>query len=374
MVRRLGLVQIDSVNVLARAHYLPVFSRVGGFDTTWLDEAAIPRRGRPPTLTEYWAHEASLLPVETYPLLRWRMEAVDSEAWGGMRAVAREQPALVEAVRRGVEDDGPVTAAELEARHGRHVRAADHWGWRWSDVKRALEYLFWSGAVVAAGRGSGFQRRYDLPERVLPAEVLTGSPSSRADAVRSLLTIAARAHGVATEPDLRDYFRVPSRDSTRAVADLVDAGVLLPVLVEGWAEPAFLHTDAVVPRRVEARALLAPFDPLVWTRPRAERVFGFRYRLEIYVPADRRVHGYYVLPFLLGDRLVGRVDLKNDRRSRVLVVRAAWVEPGAPDEAAPALARSLVEMARWLGADDVAVEPRGDLAGDLARHLAGHLR
>lgn len=368
-MRRLGLVQIDSVNILARAHYLPIFSRVGAFETSWVDKASVPRRGRPPALTEYWAHEASLLPVETYPLLRWRMEAVETEAWGGMRAVAQEQPALVEAVRRGVEDDGPVTAAELEARHGKHVRNADHWGWRWSDVKRALEYLFWSGAVVAAGRGSGFQRRYDLPERVLPVEVLTAHTMTRAEAVRSLLAIAARAHGVATEPDLRDYFRVPARDSTRAVADLVGDGVLVPVTVEGWAEPAFMHAEAVVPRRVEARALLAPFDPLVWTRPRTERVFGFRYRLEIYVPAAQRVHGYYVLPFLFEDRLVARVDLKNDRRARVLIVRAAWAEPGAPDEATPALASSLLEMAQWLAADGVAVEPHGDLASDLAWHL-----
>jgi uncharacterized protein YcaQ len=369
VVRRLGLVQIDSVNVLARAHYLPVFSRVGAFPTTWLDEAALPRGGRPPALTEYWAHEASLLPVESYPLLRWRMDAVDTAAWGGMVAVARDRPELVDAVLGSVAADGPVTAAELEALHGKRVRSAAAWGWRWSDVKRALEYLFWSGAVVAAGRGPGFQRRYDLPERVLPAEVLASPPPSRAGAVRALVEVAARVHGVATEPDLRDYFRLPAALSRGAVADLVDEGVLVPVGVQGWAEPAYLHAEAVVPRRVGAQALVGPFDPLVWTRARVERLFGFRYRVEIYVPAAQRVHGYYVLPFLLGDRLPARVDLKHDRRRGVLVVRAAWAEAGAPEATAPALAASLLEMAEWLGAGAVEVEHGGDLAAALSWHL-----
>jgi len=367
-VRRLGLVQIDSVNVLTRAHYLPLFSRLGPYRREWLDDAAVPGR-RPVALTEYWAHEASLLPVESHPLLRWRMQTADSDAWGGMRRIAVERPDLVSQVRASVAAQGPVSAAELEAWHGKTLPQGSHWGWRWSEVKRALEYLFWSGQVVAAGRGSGFQRRYDVPDRVLPASVLDEPTPSREEAIRRLVAIAARAHGVATEPDLRDYFRLAAADSQRAVAELVEEGTLVPASVRGWSPAAYLHTDARTPRTASARALLAPFDPLVWTRPRAESLFAFRYRLEIYVPAAKRVHGYYVLPFLLGDRLVARVDLKADRAAGVLRVRSAWAEPQPPEETPDELAAALVELAGWLSLDRVAVDDTGDLAPHLARHL-----
>lgn len=353
---------------MSRAHYLPIVSRLGPYDREWLDMAAVPGR-RPVRLFEYWGHEASLLPVALHPLLRWRMDEADSGAWGGMRHVAVERPELVHAVLAAVADVGPVSAVDLEALHGRDVPDGDHWGWRWSDVKRALEYLFWSGRITCAGRGSGFQRLYDLPERVLPQQVLDTATPSRSDAIRALVEIAARAHGVATEPDLRDYFRLPAAPSRAAVAELVEAGTLVPVHVSGWTAPTYLHAQARVPRRVTGRALLAPFDPLVWSRPRTERVFGFAYRLEIYVPAHKRVHGYYVLPFLLGENLVARVDLKVDRPARLLLVRSSWIEPSAPADTAFELAQALTDLAGWLGADRVEVMPNGDLAGELARHL-----
>ena len=368
-VRRLGAVQIDSVNVLARAHYLPLFSRLGSYDRAWLDGAATVTPRRRPPLFEYWAHEASLVPVTSHPLLRWRMEAAATDAWGGMVAVARDQPHLVATVRRAVEDDGPITAAELEARHGRVVRNTEHWGWRWSDVKRALEYLFWRGEIVAAGRGSGFERRYDAPARVLPPDVLAAATPSRDEAMCALVTSAGRALGVATEPDLRDYYRLPAAESRQAVAAAVEQGELTPICVDGWDQPAYLAAGARVPRVATAQALLAPFDPLIWTRPRASRLFGIEYRLEIYVPAAKRVHGYYVLPFLLGDRIVARVDLKHDRARGVLLVQAAWGEPHAPDGSVVALAASLRTMASWLGAGAIEVRPRGDFAAPLAVHL-----
>ncbi len=365
---RLGAVQIDSVNVLCRAHYLPLFSRLGAYEPRWLDDAGVPG-ARPAALFEYWAHEASLLPVDVHPLLRWRMGQADADAWGGMRRIALERPELVAAVAAAVAAEGPVTATALEAHHGRTVPDGEHWGWRWSEVKRALEYLFWCGRITTAGRGPGFQRRYDLPERVLPAEVLSRPTPPRDEAMQALVLVAARAHGVASEPDLRDYFRLPAADSRAAVRTLVDRGELEPVEVSGWSTPAYLHPQASRPRTATGRALLAPFDPLVWTRPRAERVFGFRYRLEIYVPAAQRVHGYYVLPFLLGDSLVARVDLKADRDARLLRVRSSWVEPNAPADTAGELAHALTDMAAWLDADGVAVEQHGDLAADLASHL-----
>jgi uncharacterized protein len=356
-------VQVDSVNVLTRAHYLPLFSRLGSYPRDWLDDSA----GRPPRgLFEYWGHEASLIPVEHHRLLRWRMARAHLDAWGGMRRIRTERPDLIRVVLASVADEGPVTAAELERRHGRTGAPERGWGWRWSEVKRALEFLFWSGEVLSAGRGPGFARRYDLPERVLPAAALDAPTPEPDEAIRALVDVAARAHGVATEACLRDYFRLPAQESRRAVADLVAAGTLLPVSVPGWAAPAYLHAEARVPRAAAARTLLAPFDPLVWSRQRAEQLFGFRYRLEIYVPASRRVHGYYVLPFLLGDRLVARVDVKADRSQGVLVVRAAWAEPDAPADTALHLADATADMARWLGLGGLRVDPRGDLAQALA--------
>ena len=355
---RVGLLQIDSVNVLSRAHYLPLFSRLGPYPTELLDRAAwrAPRR-----LFEYWGHEASLLPVATQPLLRWRMDRAAHEAWGGMRRIQRERPELVARVLEEVRARGPIAAGDVvEERPAR----TGPW-WDWSDVKRAFEWLFWSGQITSARR-RGFERLYDLPERVLPAEVAAAPTPPVEDAQRELVRIAARAYGVAAERDLRDYFRLPVAEARARIGELVEAGELWPVAVEGWSVPAFVHPSARIPRSVSARALVGPFDSLVWERSRAERLFGFRYRIEIYVPAPKRVHGYYVLPFLLGDRLVGRVDLKADRAAGVLRVQAAHAEPDAPPETALELAEELAAMAGWLGLGGVAVMGRGDLAPALA--------
>jgi uncharacterized protein len=356
---RVGLIQIDSVNVLQRAHYLPLFSRLGPYETELLDRAAhrAPRR-----LFEYWGHEASLLPVATQPLLRWRMERAGDDAWGGMRRIQRERPELVERVLADVRDRGPIAASEVVEEEA--PARTGPW-WDWSDVKRAFEWLFWSGQITSARR-RGFERLYDLPERVLPREVIDTPTPPLEDAQRELLRIASRALGVGAERDLRDYFRLPAAEAGPRVAELVEAGELWPVEVEGWSVPGYVHPEARLPRTVHARALVGPFDSLVWERPRVERLFGFRYRIEIYVPKPKRIHGYYVLPFLLGDRLVARVDLKADRAAGVLRVQASHAEPHAPPETASELAAELESMAGWLGLDGVAVQPRGDLAAPLA--------
>jgi uncharacterized protein YcaQ len=361
---RLGVLQIDSVNVLARAHYLPVLARIGPYPPGLLDDMAWTRRRE---LFEYWGHEASLLPLAAHPLLRWRMRraAERFDTWGGPARLARDHPEYVAHVLAEVRARGPVRAADLET----DERRRGTW-WSWSKPKIALEWLFWTGVVTAATRVA-FERRYDLTERVLPAGVVAAPTPSDDDAQRDLVRIAARALGVAAEPDLRDYFRLPLGDARARVAELVDAGELLPVTVEGWRRPAYLWHEARLRRSVRARALLAPFDPLVWERGRTERLFGFRYRVEIYVPGPQRVHGYYVLPFLLGDRLVARVDLKADRAASALLVQAAWAEEHAPGETAPELAAALAEMAGWLGLDRVVVRDSGDLARALAHVVAG---
>jgi uncharacterized protein YcaQ len=346
-----GLVQIDSVNVLVRAHYLPLFSRLGPYRPELLDRAS----GRAPRrLFEYWGHEASLLPVAHQPLLRWKMERAANDAWGGMRRIHHERPELVREVLEMVRERGPVAASELDER----PRRAGPW-WDWSDVKRALEWLFWSGEVTAARRRR-FERLYDLPERVLPRAVLSVPTPSAADAQRELMRIAARALGVAAERDLRDYFRLPAADAKARVAELVEAGELLPVEVEGWGRTqGYLHHEARIPRRVAAAALIGPFDSLLWERSRVSRLFGFDFRLEIYVPAPKRRHGYYVLPFLLGDRLVARVDLKADRAAGVLRARALHLEPDAPPETREALSAELGLMGTWLGMDVTKLPPAG---------------
>ncbi len=357
------MVQIDSVNVLVRSHYLPAFSRTGAYDRDLLDDATYRRRH----LFEYWGHEASLLPVALHPLLRWRMAraAAGVGAWGRPTRLARERPDYIAAVLAEVAARGPVGAGELEQEGA--ARGGPWWGWR--DSKVALEWLFWVGAVTTAGRRN-FERLYDLTERVLPPAVLAAPTPPEPDAQRELVRIAARAFGVATESDMRDYFRLPVGDCRARVEELVQAGELLPVTVEGWRQQAYLESSVRRPRRVQAAALLSPFDSLIWERSRTERLFDFRFRLEIYTPAVRRVHGYYVLPFLLGEAIVARVDLKADRPASRLLVRAAHVEPAADVAAvAPALAGELQRMAGWLGLRSVQVEPVGELAPALAREV-----
>ena len=322
VLARLGLFQIDSVSVLVRAHYMPLFSRLGPYPLNLLDDSAA---GRKRLLFEYWAHEASLLPIETYPLMRWRMRRAlqGVGTYGALARFGREKADYIERVYREVEANGPIAASGFEGSKG-----GGGW-WGWSDAKHAFEWLFWAGRITTASR-EGFQRYYDLPERVLPKAIIEAPEPSAADAHRELLRHSARALGVATIADLRDYFRLSPDDVKDRIPELVEAGELLPVKVEGWAQQAYLHKDARLPRSVHASALLSPFDPLVWERSRTERLFGFRYRIEIYTPAEKRVHGYYVLPFLLGDTLVARVDLKADRKTGVLKVLSAFAEPGAP--------------------------------------------
>ena len=363
VLSRLHLLQIDSVNVFERAHHVPPFSRLGPYDTALIADLAYRRR----ELFEYWGHEASLLRTELHPLLRWRMARAEAleEGWGGPLRVMRERPDYVAEVLRRVEQEGPVGAGDL--REG--PRRSGTW-WSWDDAKIALEYLFWAGRVTTADR-RGFERRYDLVERVLPAEVLARPTPSREQAQRELVLLAARTLGVATERDLRDYFRLRRDEAAAAVRDLAEEGALLRVAVDGWRQPAYLSRDARVPRRVDATALLSPFDPLVWERDRTTRLFDFDYRIEIYVPAPKRVHGYYVLPFLHGGRLAARVDLKSDRAAGVLRVPAAWCEPGGDaGDVAAALAGELRRAADWQGLSAVVVELRGDLAPRLAQAVA----
>ena len=362
LVERLGVVQIDSVNVLVRSHYLPAFSRLGRYDTTGFDRHA---HRAPRALFEYWGHEASLLPVALQPLLRWRMERAREHAWGRMKRIAKKQPTFVKDVLALVAERGPISASEIEL-GGRPSRKG--W-WEWSDAKTAIEWLFWSGQVTSARR-RGFERLYDLPERVLPAKILAQPTPSEPDAHRALVERASRALGIASEADLRDYYRLPLAGARSAVAELVEAGVLERVDVEGWTKPAYLDRDAQIPKHLDPDrpALLSPFDSLVWFRDRTARLFGMKYRIEIYVPAPKRVHGYYVLPFLLGDRLVARVDLKADRAAGALRVQASYGEPGvAKARVASALAEELSRMADWLGLARVEIVPKGDLAAALVK-------
>lgn len=376
VVDRLGVVQIDSVNVVTRSHYLPFFSRLGPYDPARLDRL---RDRGPRHLVEYWAHEASLIPPSTWPLLGFRMRRVLEEAWGNMQRVVAEHPGLVGMVLEEVGTHGPVTARELDARLSLDApRRRDQWGWNWSAVKTALEHLFWAGQICSAGRTTQFERRYVLPERILAPEVVDrgphgAAPMSDEDSFAALIEISARALGVGSERCLRDYFRLSPAQARSAITRLVADGVLLPVQIEGWQRPAYLHREARLPsRRTEACALLSPFDSLVWQRERTSALFGFDYRLEIYVPADRRVHGYYVLPFLLDDDLLARVDLKADRAAGVLQVRSLHWEPAAQGgrtrDAAERLAAELARLADFLGLGAVAgPDPGARVGGGVAR-------
>jgi uncharacterized protein len=357
-----GLVQIDSVNVLVRSQELPVFARLGPHRRDLL-----PAMLDAGDLFEYWGHVASLIPVEHHPLFRWKMAAAarGENIWNGVARLARNRPGYIEAVYEEVKARGPLRASELS---DPGPRRKEPW-WSWEDGKLALEYLFWTGQL-SARRLSNFERAYDVTERILPRWVLALPTPTEADARRELLALAGRALGVATVADLCDYYRLNIPKSKAALAELVEEGRLVPVEVEGWGRPAYLDSAARRPRRIPARTLLSPFDSLVWFRDRTERVFDFRYRIEIYTPAAKRVYGYFVLPLLLGTELVARVDLKSDRKASALLVPATWKEPGVPDdEVAAELAAELREMARWLELERVVVGERGDLSSALAREL-----
>jgi uncharacterized protein YcaQ len=363
LIGRIQVLQLDSVSVAVRAHYAPVFSRLGPYDRDVLDAAAWSHSARSPRLlVEYWAHEAALMAVEDWPLLRWRMREYTGGRWGV--EVVKENPRLVDDVVSAVAELGPSTAGQIEA----HLKSGTKRGkgawWNRSETKWVAEALFASGVLTTAHR-TGFARHYDLVERVLPADVVAWEIDD-AEAVRELILRAATALGVATEADIRDYFRLRADQSKPAIADLVAAGELEPVQVDEWTAPAYLRTGQAVPRSDRGTALLCPFDPLIFFRPRVERLFGFHYRIEIYTPAAKRQYGYYVWPLLLDGELVARVDLKADRNSGALHVPGAFIEPGRdPVRVAGELADQLATMAGWLGLDRVTVGERGDLAAAL---------
>ena len=359
-IQRLGVLQIDSVNVLQRAHYLPLYSRLGPYAPDLLDRATgtAPRRA-----VEYWAHVAAFIPVDLWPVFADRMDRYREKGhpwWGSGHTQADE-------ILARIRDLGPSTARDLD--DGQR-RSKENWGWNWSEAKRALEYLFLAGEVAVAGRTAQFERIYDLPHRVLPPATLHQPALAPEDAHLELVRRASRALGIASATCLADYYRLAVADTKAAITTLIQSGELLPARVEGWRRPTYLHAQARLPRKTAARALLAPFDPLIWERDRTESIFGFRYRIGIYTPAAKREHGYYVLPFLLGDRLVARVDLKADRATSTLRVLAAFAEAGAPLETAAQLCAELWSMAGWLGLGRISVEARGDLAPALAAELA----
>jgi uncharacterized protein len=359
---RLAQFQIDSINVVTRAHFMPLFSRLGQYDPGLLERAAY----RPPRrLFEYWGHAASLIDVSLQPLLRFRMQAEFRDVWTGVERVARENPDLVRFVRDEVAARGPISARDLEVVE---ERDRSNWGWNWSRVKTVLEWLFYVGEVASAYRNSQFERVYDLPERVIPSSVLAMPTPTPQESVTGLIRRAARALGIASESCLRDYFRTRAAMTQQAIATLVESGELLPVVIQGsGSRPWYLWHATRVPRRIEARALLSPFDSMIFERARLERLFDFVYRIEIYVPEPKRVHGYYVYPFLLDEQFVARVDLKADRMRGVLRVNAAWIELGHdPYDVATELASELKIMAEWLGLETVEILPRGDLAPALA--------
>ncbi len=359
---RLAQFQIDSINVVTRAHFMPLFSRLGPYDQGLLERAAYrsPRR-----LLEYWGHAASLIDVSLQPLLRFRMQQGFRDVWAGVERVAKQNPDLVRFVRDEVAARGPISARDLEIAE---ERDRSNWGWNWSRVKTALEWLFYIGEVTSAHRNSQFERVYDLPERVIPHSVLAMPTPTPQESVTGLIRRAARALGIATESSLRDYFRTRLALTRQAIETLVESSELIPVVVQGaGSRPWYVWHQTRVPRRIAARALLSPFDSMIFERARLERLFDFVYRIEIYTPEPKRVHGYYVYPFLLDEKFVARVDLKADRARGALRVNAAWIEPGCDSwEVATELASELKVMAEWLSLERVEILPRGDLAPALA--------
>ncbi|TVT82825.1 winged helix-turn-helix domain-containing protein [Pseudomonas sp. H3(2019)] len=349
LIECVGILQIDSVNALVRSHYLPLFSRLGNYSTDLLDQAAW-SQGRRRTLFEYWGHEASLLPLSMYPLMRWRMQrAAQGEGiYQQLARFGREQQETIRRVLASVQELGALGAGSLSTRQER----AGPW-WDWSAEKHALEWLFAAGEVTVAGR-RGFERLYDLPERVIPESLLKQPLLGETEAQRGLLLHAAKALGVGTEKDLRDYFRLSLTECRNGLAELVENGQLLVCGVQGWKQPAYCLPEPKVPRKVEASALLSPFDSLIWERSRTERLFDFRYRLEIYTPPDKRVYGYYVLPFLHNERIAARIDLRAERALGRLAVHAVHEEdPGLDEQGMQALAANLRQMAGWLGLEKI---------------------
>ncbi|PPK67465.1 crosslink repair DNA glycosylase YcaQ family protein [Actinokineospora auranticolor] len=370
VLSRVQLLQLDSVNVAVRAHYMPLFARLGSYDQALVDDAAWSHSARRPRLlAEFWAHEASLVPVEDWPLFRWRMARYETRWARHIERISAGAPGLVDDVLAAVKELGPIGAGALEtALGGAQPKAKGGW-WNRSDVKHVCEWLFGTGRLTTGTR-KGFQRLYDLPERVIPASVYAAPPVDDDEAARQLTLRAATAHGVATEKDLRDYYRLEPARSQRAVAELVEAGSLEPVIVPGWRHQAYRHVDARTPRTVRGRALLCPFDPLIWERDRTERLFDFHYRIEIYVPEPKRVYGYYVFPFLLDGELVARVDLKADRATSTLRAQGTFLEPGKDaGRVAHELAEELHTMADWLQLENIAAHPNGNLSANLATAL-----
>ena len=371
LVARLQVLQLDSVSVSVRAHYAPVFSRLGPYDREILDRAAWSHSARSPRLlVEYWAHEAALMSVQDWPLLRWRMHQYRHGRWG--TEIVKKNARLADEVIAAVTALGPATAGQIEAYLEAEPRGrkgpAKNAMWGRSETKWVAEAL-WSAGLLTTATRVGFARHYDLTERVLPPDVLDRQVDE-GDAVRELVLRAATALGVGTEADLRDYFRLGARQVKPAIADLLAAGAIEQVHVQGWTSPAYLRAGQVVPRRDRGTALLSPFDPLIFFRPRVERLFGFHYRIEIYTPAPKRQFGYYVWPLLLDGDLVGRIDLKADRGNSALQVVGAFAENGRDhSRVAAALAWELRSMAGWLGLDDVRVGVRGDLVAALRREL-----
>ncbi|HWJ67467.1 MAG TPA: crosslink repair DNA glycosylase YcaQ family protein [Nocardioides sp.] len=359
---RTGVLQVDSVNVLQRAHFMPLYSRMGAYDVDLLRRAA---SGRDRRVVEYWAHVQAFMPVDLWPAMRHRMDGYRDRR--GKWFTVEEGDDLEQALLAEITDRGASTARELD---DGLPRAKEHWGWNWSRTRRMLDFLYMTGELAIAGRNSQFEIRYDLAERVVPRPYVDAPPLTPAEARLELVRRAARSHGVASAQCLADYYRLRVGEARPAIDALVEAGELEPVGVEGWRRPAYLHREARLPRRVAARALLSPFDPVVWERDRAEALFDFLYRIEIYVPAAQRQHGYYVLPFLLGDRIVARVDLKADRATSRLLVQSAWAEGHAPPETAAELAAELVRLAGWLGLAGIEAAPKGDLAPALLAELA----
>jgi uncharacterized protein YcaQ len=358
-LERTGVLQVDSVNVLQRAHYMPLFSRMGPYDTTLLTRAT---EKKPRRLVEYWAHVQALMPVELWPVMQHRMASYRAQRGKWWKAVDDE---LTTRLLAEISARGASTARDLD---NGAPRDKVHWGWNWSEERKALDFLYMVGELAIAGRNSQFEVMYDVPERVLPADVLALPTPTAEEATKELVRRAARSCGVSTALCLADYYRLRQQPGAgvpaaqTAVEELVEEGELLPVRIEGWKRQAYLHRDARRPRKVDARAFLSPFDPVVWLRERTEHLFDFHYRIEIYTPADKRQYGYYVLPFLLRDEIVARVDLKADRKDGALVVKSAWAEDGAPEDTAEELSEELRQLAAWLELSDITVERRGDLA------------